>query len=151
MMLLWGEYSRLPLWQPRHASPHPWRHGSPLEAQRTDSAQPSPTSINGTLVNSEKAKGLAGIEHTSGTFKTEHSTAQPARPTRDYVTTDVYISIYHQGSTRIQSMFISKLFVCKPVLDGLIRYLQKIIRQQRRKSIHKIYSINHDNWKSPFF
>ena len=28
-------------------------------------------------------------------------------------------------------MFISKLFVCKPVLDGLIRYLQKIIRQQR--------------------
>ena len=67
MMLLWGEYSRLPLWQPRHALLRDTSQlirdvmDRPQLAQRTDSAQPSPTSINGTLVNPEKAKGLGGV------------------------------------------------------------------------------------------
>ena len=123
-----------------------------LLAQRTDTAQPFPTSINGTLISPEKSQmPRRGSNTRLVLLKWNTHPAEPTRPMLDHVTTDVFISIYHQGSTRIQSMFISKLFACKPVLDGLMRYLQKIIRQQRRKSIHNIYYINHDNWKSPFF
>ena len=76
-ILLWGEYSRLREFFSYHVNlattSRLLRDTSvmsrlirdvmdrPLLAQRTDCAQPSPASINKTMVNPEKAKGLGGV------------------------------------------------------------------------------------------